>query len=93
MNDVDAVTLQLFNCVFPNGLGTEDMYPLMYLLKDDMSFRSVASIVGALINQDYTLLLTSAYHAAGSSYRPDPAAVAEIRDKLSKCGYDEWLNR
>src|SRR5262245_45953319 len=91
MHNPESSTSQLLECVFPGGVPPDDLPTLMYILKDDMSLRSVAHIAGLILGKDYTLVLSDVYRVASSSYTPDPQKVSTIKERLEQCGYREWL--
>jgi len=90
-NGVDQETVELFKCVLPEVPSQSDYLALMYILKDDISFRAVAAIIGELKHTDYTFMLTDVYLAASADYEPEIELIERLRRNLERCGYDKWL--
>jgi hypothetical protein len=85
-------TLEFFKCVFPDGLKPEDYFPLLRVLHEEMSFRAVASAVGAFLGKDYMWLLSDVYAAASTSYKSNLERENRIRAQLITCGWLAWLD-
>jgi hypothetical protein len=83
---------EFFKCVFPDGLKGEDYFPLIRVLHEEMSFRSVAYYVGSLLGKDYTLILNDVYAAASPGYISNPEIENRVRERLISCGWTVWLN-
>src|SRR5437867_11439492 len=45
-------TYQMLECAFPNGVGEDDYYPLMFVLAERMSIRSAATHMALIRGED-----------------------------------------
>lgn len=82
-------TYQMINCAFPDGIESETYLPLLVLLYDQMSNRSLAGVVAEYTGEDYYVVLNDVYRVC--TYVPEPEAIAKVRRRLYACGYEKWL--
>jgi hypothetical protein len=50
-------TYQLLHCAFPHGVGTEEYLPLLALLYEQMSDRSLAQVIAEFTGREYHAVL------------------------------------
>ena len=88
----DAETLEFLKCVFPDGLKENEYFPLLYILRHDMTIRAASWPVGVLLGKHYLEIYNDALGAKSLSYKPDLAVIDESTKRLQACGYREWLD-
>jgi len=86
----DAETVEFLKCAFPDGLKETEYFPLLYILRDNMTIRAASWLVGVLLEKHYMEVYNDAL-GAKSSYKPDLAVIDELTKRLQACGYEEWL--
>lgn len=81
-------TYQLLQCAFPQGIEEKEYFPLLSVLYEQMSDRSLAQVIAEFTGREYAAVLNDVYQVGmvESSY-----AVEEIKQKLIHCGYENWL--
>lgn len=84
-------TLNLIRCAFPDGIDVESYFPLLALLEEEMSDRSLAETIAYCTKKDYSEVLNDIY-AVKSTSIPSDEAINIVKSRLLACGYDEWLN-
>lgn len=82
-------TYQMLNCAFPDGIKSEAYLPLLLLLCDQMSNRSLARVVAEYTGENYYVVLNDVYRVCTDV--PEPEAIAKVRQHLHACGYEKWL--
>jgi hypothetical protein len=83
-------TAEMIRAAFPNGVPEEAYIPLLALLHECMSFRSIATVVSYCTGKPYITV----YHdvmGAVSHEGPDPKALEPVKRILQRHGYDAWL--
>jgi Protein of unknown function (DUF3349) len=83
-------TYKLIQGAFPNGIEPGAYLPLLALLYEDMSDRNLAEVIAHCTGRDYELVLNDIYRAV-STAQPEPEAITEVKQRLQKFGYTEWL--
>jgi hypothetical protein len=80
----------LLKCAFPNGISDEEYWPVLSLLHQVMSFRTIAKVLSVLSNKHRTEVFND---ASGYGLDPPPPLedVERVRQKLNACGYEDWL--
>lgn len=78
MEEIDADTRTFLNCAFPNGLDDAEYFPLLYLLRQEMTLRAASWLVGVLVGKDYMQIYNDAL-GSHSSYMPDMQVVEQLR--------------
>lgn len=85
-----ASTYQLLQCAFPQGIDDQDYLPLLSILYEQMSDRSLVQAIAEFTGKEYHIVLNDVYHigaiAAFSAEVTDP-----IKQKLIHCDYEKWL--
>lgn len=84
-------TYKLINCAFPEGLSTENYFPLLALLEPQMSDRNLAETIAYFTKRDYSEILNDIY-AVKSTSVPSTEAMNKVKNRLLACGYEVWLN-
>ncbi|BAZ10099.1 hypothetical protein NIES4071_19130 [Calothrix sp. NIES-4071] len=83
-------TYQLIKCAFPQEIDDESYLPLLSLLYEHMSDRSLAQVIAEYTGKDYHIVLNEVYQVgAMETFSPD--ATKPFRIKLMGCGYERWL--
>jgi len=83
-------TVEMIHAAFPNGVPEEAYLPLLALLHECMSFRSIATVVSNCTGKSYITV----YHdvmGAVSHEGPDAKALEPVKLVLQQHGYDAWL--
>jgi hypothetical protein len=84
-------TAAMIRAAFPNGVPDEAYLPLLALLHECMSFRSIAAVIPhCTTNKSYI----DVYHdvmGAVSHEGPDAKAIEPVKKLLQAHGYDAWL--
>jgi hypothetical protein len=85
-------TYQLLQCAFPQGVETQEYLPLLSILYEQMSDRSLAQVIAELTGKEYSIVLNDIYHV-GSNTLPTEvrAALLSVQQKLTNCNYENWL--
>jgi hypothetical protein len=87
---VHRSTVEMLRAAFPNGVPEDAYLPLLALLHECMSFRSIATVVSHCTGKSYITV----YHdvmGAISAEGPDAKALAPVKKLLQRHGYDAWL--
>jgi hypothetical protein len=84
-----ASTYDLVKCAFPQGIDESSYWPLLSVLAQNMSDRSLAQIVADFTAKDYHQVLNDIYRV---SSEPCSLAILEpLLKRLEHCGYEQWL--
>ncbi len=85
-------TYKLLKCAFPEGLDGRDYMSLVVVLREEghMSFRNIAACLSAFTDKHYAVVYNDA--SFGSEDRPDQEEINRIKQKLTLCGYEQWLD-
>jgi hypothetical protein len=89
-------TYQMLECAFPNGVGEDDYYPLMFVLAERASIRSAATHMALIRGEDseeYWRFYNDVLYVLSASAHEvvTPEAVAQVKQQLIRCGLDEIL--
>jgi hypothetical protein len=85
-------TYQLLQCAFPQGVMEQEYLPLLSLLYEQMSDRSLAQVIAEFTGKAYPVVLNDIYQIGSSAQSPDIKAVLpSIEQKLVQCNYKQWL--
>ncbi|MER3434515.1 MAG: DUF3349 domain-containing protein [Leptolyngbya sp. ERB_1_1] len=81
-------TYHLLQCAFPQGIEEKEYLPLLSILYEQMSNRSLAQVIAEFTGREYPAVLNDVYQVgmAEGSF-----AVEEVKQKLIRCGYEKWL--
>lgn len=86
-------TYQLLQCAFPQGIEEQEYLPLLSILSEDMSDRSLAQVIAEFTGKEYPAVLNDVYRVGAAE--PFLSAVKEVLDsvkqKLIRCDYEKWL--
>lgn len=80
----------MLECAFPNGIDEEDYLPLLAVLYDEMSDRTLARVIADFTGRDYFVVLNDVYRVGVTEALPLEVANS-IKPKLVSCGYQNWL--
>jgi hypothetical protein len=84
-----ASTYKMIGCAFPDGIDEWAYLPLLHILYDHMSDRTLASVVADMSGRDYARVLNDVYRVAAD--RPPPRRD-EVLARLRQHGYDAWTS-
>lgn len=88
----DEATLKLLQCAFPDGLREEEYFPLLNILRQDMTIRAASSLVGMLLFKGYLDVYNDALGANSSRHTLDTNVIKDLEHRLEACGYKVWLD-
>jgi hypothetical protein len=88
----DAATLQFLKCVFPDGLAESEYFPILHILRQDMTIRAASSLVGVLLSKNYLDVYNDALYVNTTRYVPDIPTIEGLKKRLAECGYEDWLD-
>jgi hypothetical protein len=83
-------TYKLIQNAFPKGIESQSYLPLLALLSEEMSDRNLAEVIAYYSGKDYSLVLNDIY-CVQSTDIPTSEAIANLKEKLLVCGYEQWL--
>jgi len=83
-------TYKLIQCAFPKGIEPQNYLPLLALLSEEMSDRNLAEVVAYYSGKDYSLVLNDVYRVQSIDV-PTSEAIANLKERLFMCGYEQWL--
>lgn len=84
-------TYQLLQCAFPQGIEEQEYLPLLSVLYDQMSDRTLAQVIAEFTGKEYHVVLNDVY-AVGSIATFSAEVLDAIKQKLMPCNYEMWLN-
>ncbi|GJD16201.1 hypothetical protein RIVM261_011570 [Rivularia sp. IAM M-261] len=84
-------TYQLIKCAFPQGIEEHNYFPLLSLLYEHMSDRSLAQVIAEYTGKDYHVVLNEVYRV-GEMETFSFDVTESVRKKLMNCGYEKWLS-
>ncbi|MBE9008966.1 DUF3349 domain-containing protein [Pseudanabaenaceae cyanobacterium LEGE 13415] len=84
-----ASTYQLLQSAFPQGIENQDYLPLLVLLHDQMSDRSLAQVIAEFVGRDYPAVLNDVYGINAASVARE--SLENVKQKLIRGGYENWL--
>lgn len=86
-------TYQLLECAFPQGIAEQEYLPLLSILYEQMSDRSLAQVIAEFTGREYHAVLNDVYRVGAT--KTFPFEVEEIlnsvKQKLIGCDYEKWL--
>lgn len=83
-------TYNLIQCAFPQGIDQQVYLPLLSILYEQMSDRSLAQVIAEYTGKDYYGVLNDVY-LVGSMVTNSSNVTDSIKQKLMSCGYEKWL--
>lgn len=87
-------TYQLLQCAFPQGIEEQEYLPVLSILYEEMSDRSLAQVIADFTGKDYLAVLNDVYRV-GAAEVFSSSTVENVRDsvkqKLIRCNYEKWL--
>jgi len=83
-------TYKLIQCAFPNGIEAEDYEPLLALLSQEMSDKNLAEVIAYYLGKEYSVVLNDVYRVQSIDI-PKAEAIANLKNNLLGCGYQQWL--
>lgn len=99
MQEVDALkelpdylssTYRLLKNAFPEGVDSENYFPLLATLYNEMSDRNLAQTVAYYTGKDYGQVLNDVYRVASTNI-VKPEAIEKVKQRLRPFGYEDWL--
>jgi hypothetical protein len=85
-------TYQLLQCAFLQGIDEQEYLPLLSILYEEMSDRSLAHVIAEFTERGYHTVLNDVYRV-GAAEIPllEKEVLAGVKQKLSHCDYEKWL--
>jgi hypothetical protein len=85
-------TYQLLQCAFPEGIAEQEYFPLLSILYEEMSDRSLAQVVAEFMGREYRAVLNDVYRVTSAQSLTSEIEVLEsVKQKLNRCDYQKWL--
>jgi hypothetical protein len=85
-------TYQLLQCAFPEGIEQHEYAPLLFILYEEMSDRSLAQAVAEFMEREYHAVLNDVCRVASAQALTSEIEVLDhVKQKLSRCDYEKWL--
>jgi hypothetical protein len=85
-------TYQLLQCAFPQGIAEQEYLPLLGILYEQMSDRSLAQVMAEFTGKDYSIVLNDIYRVGSIALSTEVrATLSSIQQKLMHCNYEQWL--
>ncbi len=86
-------TYQLLQCAFPQGVEKQEYLPLLSILYEQMSDRSLAQVIAEFTGREYHAVLNDVYQvgAAETFLSRGEEALSSVKQKLMHCDYEKWL--
>ncbi|MGL6341294.1 MAG: DUF3349 domain-containing protein [Waterburya sp.] len=86
-------TYHLLECAFPDGIEEQEYLPLLSILYEQMSDRSLASAIANFTGKEYYAVLNDVYRVGSAQTMTSEVAevISSIRQKLIHCDYEKWL--
>jgi hypothetical protein len=86
-------TYQLLQCAFPQGIEEQEYFPLLSILYEQMSDRSLAQVIAEFTGKEYHIVLNDVYRVgAGKTFLSwDKEILNSVKQKLMCCDYEKWL--
>jgi hypothetical protein len=83
-------TDRMLASAFPNGLDDDAYWPLLFLLYENMSDRSLARSIAHFTEKDYYRVLNYIYSVT-TLQTLSTEAIERVKQQLIKHGYERWL--
>lgn len=80
-------TYQLLQCAFPQGIEEKEYFPLLSVLYEQMSDRSLAQVIAEFTGREYSAVLNDVYQVGMEG----SFGGEEVKQRLIRCGYEKWL--
>ncbi len=84
-------TYRMVASAFPEGISDDAYWPVLALLSEGMSYRSLARFLSSVTGKDYHLVYHDVVTVDSGTVRPPEAEIEPVRQRLKSCGYDAWL--
>ncbi|MDZ7961489.1 MAG: DUF3349 domain-containing protein [Aulosira sp. DedQUE10] len=86
-------TYQLLECAFAHGISEQEYLPLLLILYEQMSDRSLAQVIAEFTGKDYHAVLNDVYRVGAVKIFPSESEeiLNTVKQKLIDCDYDKWL--
>jgi hypothetical protein len=88
-------TAEMVRAAFPNGVPEEAYFPLLALLLEGMSFRTLATVGSFCTGKPYVRVYNDVLGLESPDAPPpsESTAYAATAEALRQHGYEEWLAR
>jgi hypothetical protein len=85
-------TYQLLQCAFPQGIEEQEYFPLLSILYEQMSDRSLAQVIAEFTEREYPAVLNDVYRVGSPEMLSSVEEVLDsVKQKLIRCDYEKWL--
>jgi hypothetical protein len=81
---------EILKCAFPDGISEEEYWPVLALLHQVMSHRTLARVLSIIADKMYIEVYNDA-SGFGLDPLPHPDEIEKVRQKLNPCGFEEWF--
>ncbi|GFE68140.1 DUF3349 domain-containing protein [Chroococcus sp. FPU101] len=90
---IPVSTYQLLQCAFPKGIEDQEYFPLLSILYEQMSDRSLARVIAEFTEKEYHSVLNDLYQVGSAeTFFPVVEEVLDsVKQKLIYCDYEKWL--
>jgi Protein of unknown function (DUF3349) len=82
----------LVNRAFPEGIADETYWPLLSILGEEMSDRSVARLISYVTEREYANVLHDMLRVQ-STDAPSAEEIKRVKDRLRACGVRRMVGR
>lgn len=86
-----ASTHQLLQCAFPQGIDERQYLPLLSILYEHLSDRSLAQVVAEYTGKNYYVVLNDVYRV-GTIQTFSSEVIDSVKQILMNCNYEKWLS-
>ena len=83
-------TYKLLQCTFSQGIDDQEYLPLLSILYEQMSDRSLAQVVAEYTGREYHAVLNDVYRVGAEVTFPSEV-IERVKQKLMRYGYEKWL--
>lgn len=88
-----VTTYQMLECAFPQGIAEQEYLPLLSILYEQMSDRSLAQVIAEFTGRDYYAVLNDVYRVGSVETFPSESekVLNRVKHQLICCDYEKWL--
>ncbi|OUL33414.1 DUF3349 domain-containing protein [Nostoc sp. 106C] len=86
-------TYHLLECAFPQGIAEQEYIPLLSILCENMSNRSLARVIAEFTGKEYYAVLNDVFRVGALNIFPSEVeeVLNSVKQKLIHCDYEKWL--
>lgn len=83
-------TYNMVSQTFPDGICEDEYWVMLFLFYEHMSDRNLALIMTYFTDKPSEVILNDIYKSCHIKFTSE--LLDKVRDKLDKCGFEEWKN-